>query len=449
MVKFRSTRPRFVVTGDGTGIANHAGARVFTDLAERIGLTGGLSRAMASTKQRRRGHDRGRVLTDLAVMLVDGGETISDLRVLRDQPELFGDVASTATAWRTLDSIGPAQLEAIAAARATARQRAWELGMDPGFYVIDIDATLVNSHSNKEHAAPTYKKGYGFHPIVAYLDATGEALAVLLRRGNAGSGTAVDHVTVLDAALAQLPVDPTDADTEVIARTDSAGRSHEFLDACKKRDVRFVVGQPLEADLANIAVSVPPREWRTAISADGTSECDGREVTEITHLVDLSGWPPGTRMIARREDPHPGAQLTFTDIDGRRYQLLITDLTDPDICYIEGVYRGRGRCEQRIADAKDTGLANLPSHDFAINTAWVNLVMIAQDLFAWFSGLGLDPNNDLAKAEPKRIRYTLLHTAAVISTSGRRTRLRFSRTWPWTDQLIDAFERIHAIPLRA
>lgn len=447
MVKFRSTRPRFKVTGDGTGVVNHSGARVFTDLADRIGLTGGLSRAMAPTKQRRRGHDRGRVLADLAVMLADGGETITDLRVLRDQPDLFGDVASTSTAWRTLDSIGPVELDAIAAARATARRRAWELGMDPGFYVIDIDATLVNSHSDKQHAAPTYKRGFGFHPIVAYLDATGEALTVLLRRGNAGSGTAADHVTVLDAALAQLPVDPTVA--EVIVRTDSAGRSHEFLDTCRKRGVRFVVGQPLEADLANIAVSVPDREWRTAISADGTSEYDGREVTEITHLVDLSGWPSGTRMIARREDAHPGAQLTFTDVDGRRYQLLITDLADPDICYLEGIYRGRGRCEQRIADAKDTGLANLPSYDFAINTAWVNLVMIAQDLLAWFAGLGLDPTSDLARAEPKRIRYTLLHTAATITRSGRRSRLRFSNTWPWTDQLVDAFNRIHAIPLRA
>jgi hypothetical protein len=446
MVKFRSTRPGFKVTGDGTGVVNHAGARVLADLGDRLGLTRGLSAAMAPTRQRRRGHDRGRVLADMAVMLCDGGETITDLRVLRDQPDLFGEVASTSTAWRTLDAIGPVELDAIAAARLAARRRAWGLGMDPGFYVIDIDATLVNSHSEKQHAAPTYKRGFGFHPLVAYLDATGEALAVLLRRGNAGSGTATDHVTVLDAALAQLPIDP--AATEVIVRTDSAGRSHAFLDACAKRNVRFVVGQPLEAHLANIAVSVPDRKWQTAISADGTSECDGREVTEITHLVDLSGWPPGTRMIARREEAHPGAQLTFTDVDGRRYQLLLTDLTDSDICYIEGVYRGRGRCEQRIADAKDTGLANLPSHDFAINTAWVNLVMIAQDLFAWFAGLGINPETDLARAEPKRIRYTLLHAAATITRSGRRTRLRFSKTWPWTQHLVDAFDRIHAIPLR-
>lgn len=446
MVKFRSRRPAFKVTGDGSGVVNHAGAVAFADLADRVGLTGALSDAMAPTKQRRRGHDRGQVLTDLAVMLVDGGETITDLRVLRDQPDLFGDVASTSTAWRTLDAIGPDELEAIAAGRAHARRRVWELGLDPGFYVIDIDATLVNSHSEKEHAAPNYKKGYGFHPIVAYLDATGEALAVELRRGNAGSGTAVDHVTVLDAALAQVPVDP--ATQEVIVRTDSAGRSHEFLDACRERGVRFVVGQPLEQHLANTVVSVPDEHWRTAISADGTSECEGRHVAEISHLVDLSGWPDGTRMIARREDAHPGAQLTFTDVDGRRYQLLITDLKDPDICYIEGVYRGRGRCEQRIADAKDTGLANLPSFDFAINTAWVNLVMIAQDLFAWFTGLAIDPKSSLARAEPKRLRYTLLHVAATIATSGRRTRLHFSRTWPWTSDLVAAFARVYAIPLR-
>lgn len=157
---------------------------------------------MAPTKQRRRGHDRGRVLTDLAVMIADGGTSISDLVVLRDQPTLFGEVASTPTAWRTLDAVNDAALARIATARAAARRRVWAAGADPGFYVIDLDATLITSHSDKTGAAPTYKRGFGFHPLLAFLDSTGEALAGVLRPGNAGSNTAADHVTVLTMALA-------------------------------------------------------------------------------------------------------------------------------------------------------------------------------------------------------------------------------------------------------
>lgn len=444
MVKRNSTRPRMDVTGGGRGIVNHAGTRLVADVADASGLTAGLSAAMAGTKQRRRGHDRGRVLVDLAVMLADGGKTISDLATLRNQPDLFGEVASNPTGWRTLEAVGESQLEAIATARAQAREAVWAAGADPGFYVIDIDGTLVNSHSDKEGAAPTYKKGFGFHPIVAYLDATNEALAVLLRPGNAGSGDAADHVTVLDAALAQLPVDPHQV--EVIARADSAGCSHGFLDGCRERGVRFIVGHALTQTVAKALMAVPKRRWQTAISADGTDDCPGREIAEITDLLDLSRWPEGTRAVARREDPHPGAQLTFTDIDGRRYQVMLTDHPEPDVCFLEGLYRGRGRGEKRICDAKDTGLANLPSNNFEINTAWVNLVLIAQDLLAWTQQLCL--TGDLAKAQPKRLRYCLLHVAAVLTRSGRTTRLRLAPTWPWTPHLIDAFNRLHATPLQ-
>jgi hypothetical protein len=399
---------------------------------------------MAPTKQRRRGHDRGEVLRDLAVMVADGGIRISDLAVLRNQPELFEGVASTPTAWRTLEAIDETVLEEIAVARAHARENAWARGMDPGFYVIDLDATLVGAHSEKEGAAPTYKKGFGHHPLMAYLDATGEALAGLLRPGNAGSGTAVDHVTVLDDALFQLPVDPTVV--EVIARSDTAGCSHGFLDACHDRNVRFVVGHQLTAKIAKIIVDMPDRSWQTAISADGSEERDWAQVVEITEHVDLSGWPTGTRMIARREHAHIGAQLTFTDLDGHRFQVCVTDLEDDDICYLEALYRGRGRVERSICDAKDTGLANLPSASMAINQAWVTLVLMAQDLLAWTQHLCLD--GELAKAEPRRLRYCLFHVAGVLVRTGRQTKLRLADDWPWTDALIAAFDRLHHRPLR-
>ncbi len=210
------------MTTGGKGVVAHAGARLLCDLADELGLSTGLSTAMAPTKKRQRGHDRGRVLVDLAVAVADGATTFSDLRVLLAQPDLFGEVASVSTTWRTLDAIDDSALERIVAARAEARKKAWKAGMDPGSYVIDIDGTLVTSDSDfKQGAAATYKKGFGFHPMMSYLDATGEPLAGLLRPGNAGSGTATDYIEVLDASLNQLPISPTEH--EIIARSDSAG----------------------------------------------------------------------------------------------------------------------------------------------------------------------------------------------------------------------------------
>lgn len=351
-------RPRLVVSGDGKGVVGHAGSRALCDLAETLGLQAGLSAAMASTKQRRRGHDRGEVLVDLAVMIADGGTTISDLVTLSDQPDLFGPVASVATAWRTLRSVDETVLAKVAAARAEARAVAWAAGADPGVYVVDIDATLVGSHSEKQHAAANYKHGYGFAPVLAYLDATGEALAGLLRPGNMPASRAADLVSTLDLALEQLPVDPRLK--PVIVRSDSAGHSHEFIDACRDRHARFIVGAPLVEAFQSVLWDLPARRWAPAVSADGIDERDNAQVAEITDQLDLSGWPEGTRVIARREDAHPGAQLTFTDVNGRRYQTFITDLDDSDISYLDALYRGRGRAEKRICDTKTPGFPTCP-----------------------------------------------------------------------------------------
>ena len=449
MVKHTGTRPRLEFTGGGRGLAVHAGARLLVDLADALGLTAALSEAMAGAKVRGRGHDRGRVLADAAVMIADGGEAICDIAAMACQPGLFGEVASAPTLWRALDAAG-GRVEQIKTARAQARRRAWAAGADPGFYVIDIDATLVDSHSDKQAAAGTYKGGFGFHPLMAYLDATGEALAGVLRPGNAGSNTAADHIEVLDDALAQIPVDPRRA--EVIARADTAGCTREFLKACRERKVRFCVGHKLSIDIAQIIVEVPDKEWQPALSADGSELRDHAEVTEITKLADLSNWPEGTRMIARREHPHPGAQLTFTDADGHRLQVLITDIgADTDthgaacIAYIEALHRGRGRAERQITDHKNTGLAKLPSKSLAVNNAWLQLSMAAHDLLAWTKLLALD--GSLAKAEPKRLRHCLLHTAARLTRTGRRHIAKLADDWPWTPDLIAAFDRIHNLPL--
>ena len=443
-MKRNPSRPRLKVSADGENVVGHAGARLLSDLADELGLTEALSVAMAPTKQRRRGHDRGQVLVDVATMIAAGGEAISDLAVLRDQPSLFGEVASTPTAWRTLEVIDADTLGAIAQARAAARAAAWAAGADPGFYVIDFDGTLIGSHSDKEGAAPTYKRGFGFHPLLAILDATGEALAGILRPGNAASNATADHVELLGLTLDQLPVDP--AEVEVIARADSAALTHGFVNTCRAANVRFAIGHDLTEPIRNACLAVPGRRWRPAITADGSDEREGAEVAEITDLVDLQRWPQGTRAIARREEPHPGAQLTFTDADGHRFQVFITDLADDDIAYIEALHRGRGRAEKRICDLKDTGLANLPSADFAINTAWMTMALVAHDLLCWTRQLVLD--GDLARAEPKRLRYCLLHTAGLIARTARRVHLRLAADWPWANDLVAAFERTHALRLQ-
>jgi hypothetical protein len=443
-VKRKRTQPRLLVTADGTHVVGHAGARLLSDLADVTGLTEGLSVAMAPTKRRRRGHDRGQVLADLAVMIADGGDAISDLAALRDQPELFGEVASTPTAWRTLEAIDAAALERIAVARAAARAAVWASGVDPGFYVIDFDGTLITSHSEKEGAAPTYKRGFGHHPLLAFLDATGEALGAILRPGNAASNTSADHVELLAMALAQLPIDP--ATIDVVARADSAALTHGFVDACRAAHVKFSIGFDLTAPIRTACLAVAERRWMPAVTADGRDERQGAEVAEITDLLDLSRWPEGTRAIARREEPHPGAQLTFTDIHGHRFQVFITDQADPDIAYLEALQRGRGRAEKLICNAKDTGLTNLPSADFAINAAWLTAALIAHDLLAWTRLVALD--GDLARAEPKRLRYCLLHTAGMIARSGRRTRLHLASGWPWANELVAAFSRVNDLRLQ-
>ncbi len=443
-MKHNPSRPRLKVTADGAHVVGHAGARLLSDLAEATGLREGLSAAMAPTKQRRRGHDRGQVVADVAVMIADGGDAISDLTVLRNQPDLFGEVASTPTAWRTLEAIDAAALGRVGAARAAARKKVWEAGADPGVYVIDFDGTLITSHSEKEKSAPTYKGGFGFHPLLAFLDATGEALGAILRPGNAGSNTTADHVELLGMALAQLPLDPETL--EVVARADSAALTHGFIDACRDRHVRFSVGHDLTEPIRTACLGVPKRRWVPAITADGSEEREGAEVAEITDLVDLSAWPERTRAIARREEPHPGAQLTFTDIDGHRFQVFITDQTEQDIAYLEALQRGRGRAEKLICNAKDTGLTNLPSADFAINAAWLTVALIAHDLLAWCRLVALD--GELAKAEPKRLRYCVLHAAGVIARSGRRTRLRLAAGWPWATDLVAAFTRVNTLRLR-
>src|SRR3954447_24367803 len=324
-VKVTGSRPKIVAAADGRGVIGHAGARLLADLADATGLTGALSDALAPLRVRQSGHDPGRGAVDLAVMLADGGEAIADLAVLRNQADLFGAVASDPTAWRLLSDLGATALARLRMARAHARELAWTQAAETGTglptstaagvpvpgIVLDLDASIVICHSEKESAAPTYKKTFGYHPLFCFLDGSREALSGLLREGRAGSNTTADHITVLDQALVQIP-DAHRHGTPILIRSDSAGCTQGFLTHIRSlrehgMDTRFSVGVAITEPIREAIRQA--RDWIPAIDADGDLR-DGAEISEITGLVPDAGYPTGTRFIVRRERPHPGAQLT-------------------------------------------------------------------------------------------------------------------------------------------
>jgi hypothetical protein len=437
----------FEVTTDGSGVVGHAGAALLRELADRLELT----RALGWREAGARRHPDAAVVRDLAVLLADGGDCLSDLAVLGDQPELFGPVASTPTAWRVVERVAhdPDGLARLRAARAHARARAWAAGAhpEPELLIVDADATLVLAHSDaKEGAAGTYKHSFGFHPLLAYLDrgaAPGEPLAGLLRPGNAPAGGSQDLIELVDLAVAQLPA--TSHDRPVLVRSDSAGASTRLAWHLRDQGVGFSVGMPIDAHLRQAILAQPEPAWTPAIDADGQAR-HGGEVCELTGWIDLHTWPPGTRAICRREDAHPGAQLRFTDHDGHRFQVFFTDQPDGDLACLELRHRQRARVEDRIRAAKATGLQNLPFDRWRRNRVWLELVLAAQDLTVWTQALLLD--GDLAVAEPKTLRYRLLHVAARIVRHARQVILRLQRSWPWAVQLAQAFTRLRALPLR-
>jgi Transposase DDE domain group 1 len=441
----RDGRPVTVeVTADGAGLVSHAGSALLARVADKLGLTRGLSRRLGSIKRRRRGHDPGRVVRDLAVMLADGGECVSDLGAVRDQDALFGPVASDSTAFRIIDRVAsePGLLDALRAAHARARERFWELHGAPGRLTVDVDATLITAHSEKARAAGNYKGGYGFHPLQAYADETREALGGLLRPGNAGANTAADHQAVLDLALEQIP-DRYIQSIEILVRADSAGATHGLVDYCREANMRFSVGYELTEPVRTAILELPEEAWVAALDQDGAERENG-QVAEITDGVDLSSWPERSRLIVRRERPHPGVQLSFTDQDGHRFQAILTDQSDEHIAVLERRHRQHAHVEDRIRDDKDTGLAKFPFKQFALNEVWLEIVMLAHDLIVWTQALLL--SGELVKAEPKRLRYRLLHVAARLAFSARGAKLHLQRTWPWAAELAAAFQKLKALP---
>jgi len=430
---------RFEVTCDMDGLTSRAGTALLTGLTDRIGMTAALAGSL-SVHSRAVRHEPGHIVRDLAVMLADGGDCLIDLGVLRDQGVLFGDVASDATAYRCVERLDERMLSRIRDVRARARARVWDIADAPERVILDIDATLVTSHSDKECAAGTYKGGYGFHPLLCFEASTGEALSGILRPGNAGANTATDHIEVLERALVQVPECATGPGT--LVRCDSAGATHTFLDAVVAKGLSFSVGCDLSGRVRDAILELPEGAWVPALDSEGSSR-DGAWVAELD--VDLSAWPAGTRAICRRERPHPGAQLTFSDVDGHRFQVILTNQKGVRIARLEQVHRQRAAIEDSIRCAKASGLRNLPFRLFSMNEAWLEIVLMGMDLVAWTRMVLLE-GTPLATAEPKRLRYRLFHVAGRIAHHARGIRLRLPRSWPWADVLLTAFRRLRALP---
>jgi hypothetical protein len=453
-------RPRRVkVSADGEGVVSHAPTGMLRELAHDTGLVAGVSVALADTYGGPWVHAPGRVFADLAVAIADGADCVSHIAVFGDQHEVVGPVASMPTTWRLLDRIDAVHLPAVRAARAAARTRAWQAGAGPdltGLLQIDFDATITIAHSDKENAAKTWKKTFGMHPLLAFLDrpevSGGEGLAGLLRAGNAGSNTAADHVTVLKLALGALPEQarprPGDPDSpRVVARSDSAGATHAFAAACREAGVWFSFGFPVDTRIQAMVDQVPAQCWTPAVESDGGLR-DGAWVVEVTGLLDLSTWPAGSKVFLRKERPHPGAQLSFTDADGMRITAFITNIPDRVIAGqaagLELNHRQHARVEDRIRQAKATGLRNLPCRGFAENAAWLETLLAATDLVCWAKLLGFADTPTLAHAEIATFRNLVLHVAARITHGSRQTRLRIDQTWRWATEITQAWLTIRA-----
>ena len=466
-VKRNSWSSGLSVTADGTGVVAHAGSVALRLLADRTGLTAELSKAMA-----RRSfvpvHDRGRVLADVAVMIADGGEAIADIDVLRHQSQVLGPVASPPTVWRTLDEVTPGRLKKIATARARTRRHVWTqiverhgalpasrvAGTDLSeVVVLDVDATIVITHSEKEQASPTFKRTFGYHPLGVWCDNTEEFLTGRLRTGKAGSNTAADHIEVLTEAIGQVPAAHR---KNLLIRSDGAGASHQLLDwlhaqdQVRGRSVDYSVGFSVTENIREAIKLIPAKAWTSASDADGGIR-EGGDVAELTGLIDstlLSSWPVGMRVIVRRERPHPGAQLSlFEEADGWRYQAIATNTTMGQLAFLEARHRAHARVEDRIRHAKDTGLGRFPSREFAINQTWLMLNQVAADLTAWTRLLGcVGEAAVLALCEPKAMRYRFLHVPARLVHSARRRRLRIPESWPWAVAIAAVFANIAAIP---
>jgi hypothetical protein len=466
------------VTGEGEGLVGHAGAVLLRKLADQAGLTAGLGSALA-----RAGKfplvDRGVALVSMAVAIALGATSMSDITLLAQHGPVLGPEPSDTTVRRTLELADPRTLDKIARVRATVRAHVWSLiaarpagfpwlsvagKLLAGWLVIDLDGTLITARSDKEGAAATFKMGYGFHPLGAWLANTAESLAMLLRPGNAGSNTFADHLAVLTAAIRQIPARMR---SKLLVRVDGAGASHELishlLSLCTRcRTVLFTSGWMITGADEQAIGLLPATAWQAAVDQDGVVQHD-KHVAEITHLLTrAAGWPAGLRWIARRTRPsrRQARNLTaFEKATGWRYSIIVTNIPAargiPGVPgshhaqFIDVLHRQHAVVEDGVRTAKSMGLRNLPSKTWVVNCGWMLAANLAADLAAWCRLLGLYDCDDLKDAEPDTLRYRLWSLPARLVRHARQRILKLSLTWPWKEAFLTCWQRLCALPAPA
>lgn len=453
-----------VVEAGGTQVVGHVGLHALGAFADRLSVGETLSEAIGWSGPGTPIHDRGRVLSQTMLMLAGGGESCADIETLSSQERLFGDVCSDTTLYRTFtETLTPDAVDRAREAMAQVRSGVWRrissiTGGDE--VILDVDATLVEIHSeNKQGTAAHYDGGYGFHPLFCFADATGDALSGMLRPGNAAANNTSDLLAVVDDAISQLPPDmatghrsgddPALVERRVVVRSDSAGGTHVFTKGLRSRNIGFqvVTRSQTAVSAAITTANEDPDRWETAVDQD-SSEVEPADsglttdVCEVTDLVDLSGWPEGTRLIIRRQPKHPGAQTTLLPDLDYRFWGHYTDL-EGDPVELDRKMRAHAHVEDHIQLLKDSGLERFPFTDWEANQAWLQTVMWAADLATWFQLLCL--TGPLARAKPKRLRWTFWHAPARIIRTARRDVVRILDGWPTATEIVAAYRAIAAL----
>jgi hypothetical protein len=462
------------VTADGKGLVGHAGAVLLHKLADRVGLTEALG-MLWPDGQSATWRDRAHVFVSLATAIVCGARSVLEAeRLQAHHAALFGVMPSDSTTRRALAGLDEAMLARIAKARAKVRRRVWGLlHLRPGGFPwltvagkrltgwividIDIDATIITSASDKSGAAVTFKKTYGFHPLACWCANTQESLAMLLRRGNAGSNTVTDHVRVLSDALAQIP---NSCQAKILVRVDGAGATHDLLRHLEglntaRRTVRYLVGWTITAADEQAIARLPATAWTDSLDQDG-QVCPGYHVAELTGLNRRTGWPDGMRLLVRRVRPSARHRKNLTAFEletGWKYSIIATSIGrmwgiagshHPQ--WLDALARAHAVVEDRVRADKAMGLRNLPSQDWTVNQGWMLAANLGHDLDCWVRLLTLHDQDVLERAEPDTMRYRLYHLPARLATHARRRRLRIERTWPWAQVFVLAWQRLLQLP---
>jgi hypothetical protein len=474
-VKDTSWAHALEVTAGGNGLVGHAGAILLRMLTDRTGLTSELDSALA-LKGTFPLISRGMVLVSTAISIAMGATAMAGIEVLEQLKPALGDAPSDSTVRRVLDLASDPVLVKVAQARARVRKRAWKLieetpGGFPwiavagrvlaGWTVIDMDGTLITACSDKENARPTWKMGYGFHPLAAWCINTRECLDMMLRPGNAGSDTFEDHKDVLGRALKQVPAAYR---RQVLVRVDGAGASHKLVEhllglSTERKALLFTCGWTILDAGEDAIAALPEDAWIPGLLQDGGLEED-KDVAEITHLMSRAGtWPEGLRFIARRVKPsrrHKKNMTAFEKKTGWKYSITCTNIPYTGMGgvpgsqhpqFIDTAHRDHATVEtDGVRTAKAMGLRNLPSKTWRVNRGWVLAANIAADLTAWARLLGLHDQEELRDATPDTLRYRLWHVPARLVRHARKRILKISPDWPWKEAFITCWNRLCAIP---